>query len=90
MDAQSEAQDRAMDSKCRLPTSPASKTAVVKLRAYPPATKARCITQYAQRDLPHLIRCALTAGVSADTRSPRSGEGTPVLCPLPQRAALGR
>ena len=79
MDAQSKEQDRAMDSKCRLPTTSESKTAVVKLRNYPPATQALCIVRYAQRDLPNLIRCAVRkAGISADTRWGESD--APVLC----------
>jgi len=66
MDWQSEAEDRALDARCCLPTSPASRTAVVKLRALPPAGQALCIRNYALCDLPHLVRCSLEAGV--DTR----------------------
>jgi len=61
MDRLSEAETRALDARCRLPTSPASRTAVVKLRVLAPASQAWCIVCYAQCDLPHLVRCALEA-----------------------------
>jgi len=61
MDRQSEAENRALDARCRLPTAPASRTAVVKLRALPPDRQAFCIVNYAQCDMPHLVRCALDA-----------------------------
>ena len=61
MDRLSEAEARALDARCRLPTSPASRTAVVKLRALQPASQAQCIVNYAGCDLPHLVRCALDA-----------------------------
>jgi len=77
MDRQSEAEDRTLDARCRLPTSPAARTAVVRLRALPPASQVQCIVNYAERDLPHLVRCALVAGVSADTRW--GEQDTPVL-----------
>jgi len=68
MDQMSEAEVRALDARCRLPTSPAARTAVVRLRALPPASQAQCIVNYAKCDLPHLVCCALVAGLSADTR----------------------
>jgi len=78
MDRLSEAETRALDARCRLPASPASRSSVAKLRALSPASQAQCFAGYAQCDLPHLVRCALDAGVSADVRC---GEGdTPVLC----------
>jgi hypothetical protein len=61
MDQQSEAENRALDARCRLPTSSASRTAVIKLRALSPDRQAFCIASYAQFDLPHLVRCALEA-----------------------------
>jgi len=70
MEQHSEAETRALDSRCRLPTSPASRTAVVKLRALPPASQAFCIAHYAQFDLPHLVRCAVEAVRSSDLHAP--------------------
>jgi len=61
MERQSEAENCALDARCRLPTSPASRTAVVKLRALPPDRHAFCIALYALCDLPHLVRCAVDA-----------------------------
>jgi hypothetical protein len=61
MDRQSEAEDRALDARCRLPTSPASRTAVVRLRTLPSDSQAGCLWNYALCDLPHLVRCALEA-----------------------------
>jgi len=68
MDRLSEAEDRALDARCRLPASPASRSSVVKLRALPPASLTLCIARYVECDLPHLVRCALDAGNSADVR----------------------
>jgi len=50
---------------------------VVKLRALAPASQVHCIVNNALCDLPHLVRCALEAGVSADTRCYE--DDTPVL-----------
>jgi len=61
MDQMSEAETRVLDARCRLPTSPASRTAVVRLRALAPASLALCIVNYAQNDLPCLVRCAMEA-----------------------------
>ena len=61
MDQQSEAENRALDARCRLPSSPASRTAVVKLRALAPPSQTLCIVGYALCDLPHLVRCAIEA-----------------------------
>jgi len=78
MDRLSEAENRALDARCRLPSSPASRSSVAKLRALPPASQALCTARYAHFDLPHLVRCALDAGVSADVRC---GElNAPVVC----------
>ena len=43
MDQMSEAENRALDARCRLPTSPASRTAVVRLRALPLISQAGCL-----------------------------------------------
>jgi len=67
MDSLSEGEMRALEAQCRAPASAPSRTAVVKLKALPAAGQALCIARYAQYDLMHLVRCALTAGVSADT-----------------------
>ena len=61
MDQMSEAENRALDARCRLPTSPTSRTAVVRLRSLPPASQTLCIVNYAFCDLPHLVRCAVEA-----------------------------
>jgi hypothetical protein len=61
MDQQSVGENRALDACCRLPTSPASRTTVVELRALPPDRQTYCIVLYAQCDLPHLVRCAVDA-----------------------------
>jgi len=68
MDRQNEDDMRAMDALCRLPTSPASRTTVIKVRALAPASQALCLMNFVLCDLPHLVRCSLEAGVSADTR----------------------
>jgi len=78
MDSQSEGEMRALDAQCRAPASAPSRTAVLKLKALQSAGQALCIARYAQYDLPHLVRCALAAGVSADTRWGK--HDTPVLC----------
>jgi len=78
MERHSEAEDRAWESQCRLPTTVRSLSAVRKLRAMPPDAQTYCIAKYAQHNLPHLLRCALTAGVSPDTRW--GEKDTPVLC----------
>ena len=61
MDRLSEAEERALDARCRLPSSPASRTAVVKLRALAPDSQTFCIAGYAEYDLPHLVCCSLEA-----------------------------
>ena len=78
MERHSKAEARALDAQCDKPTSTPSRIAVVKLRAMSPDDKVRCLLNYAEADLANLIRCALAAGVSADTCW---GEiETPVLC----------
>lgn len=78
MDVQSEAEARALDARCRSPTSTSSRTTVERLRKLPPDAQADCIARYARRDLPNLLRCCLAAGVKADTRW--GVDGIPVLC----------
>ena len=85
MERHSEAEDRLWESQCCLPTTVRSRSAVSKLRAMPLEAQTFCITKYAQRNLPHLLRCALTAGVSPDTRWGESN--APVLCIAAQRGS---
>jgi len=68
MEHHSEYEDRLWESQCRLPSTVRSRSAVSKLRAMPPDAQTFCIAKYALHNLPHLLRCALTAGVSPDTR----------------------
>jgi len=83
MERHSEAEDRVWESQCSLPSTVRSRSAVSKLRAMPPDAQTFCIAKYAQLNLPHLLRCALTAGVSPDTRW---GErDAPVLCLAAER-----
>jgi len=85
MDSQSQGEMRALDAQCRAPASSPSRTAVVKLKALPAAGQTHCIARYAQLDLPHLVRCALAAGVSADARW--GEDDTPVLCLAAERGS---
>jgi len=84
MDQQSEGEARALDRRCR-PTSPASRTAVIKLRALPLASQTYCIVNYVGCDLPHLVRCAIDAGISPDTLCVCGELHTPVLSIAAQR-----
>jgi len=81
----SEAEDRLWETQCRLPSTVRSRSAVSKLRAMPPDAQTLCIASYAQNNLPHLLRCALTAGVSPDTRWVE--DNAPVLCIAAQRGS---
>jgi len=78
MERHSEAEDRLWESQCCLPTTVRSRSAVSKLRAMTADDQTHCILKYTLRNLPHLLRCALTAGISPDTRWGESN--TPVLC----------
>ena len=78
MEYHSEYEDRLWESQCRLPSTVRSRSAVSKLRAMPPDAQTHCIAKYALRNQPHLLRCALTAGVSPDTRW--GVDNSPVLC----------
>jgi len=49
MDRQSEAENCELDARCRLPTFPSSRTAVVRLRALPSVGQTQCIAGYAVR-----------------------------------------
>ena len=68
MERNSDAENRALDAQCASPRSMPSRIAVTKLKAMSLADKMRCLASYARLDLGNLVRCALTAGVSADTR----------------------
>jgi len=79
MDRQSEDEDRALDAKCAgSRRSGHFRAAVSKLKALPPDGQTLCIVKYALHNLPHLLRCALTAGISSDTRFGENN--TLVLC----------
>ena len=77
MERNSEAEDRALDAKCASERSMPTRVAVTKLKAMALDDKARCLVHYAQLDLGNLVRCALAAGISADTRWGETN--TPVL-----------
>ena len=65
-----EAEYRALDAKCAEPESPSSKRAwcVAQLSAQPPAYKAAFLMNSTIWGLANLVRCALEAGVSPDSR----------------------
>jgi cytohesin len=72
-----EAEFRVKEALCVSPNSQASLVAVAELKALPPADQAAYLSKLAVWDLANLARCALAAGISADTRF---GEDTgPVL-----------
>jgi len=73
----SEAQARALEPTLENAASPASRRAVVQLARLPPELKENRFLRYVAWDLGNLVRCALAAGASANTRF---GENdTPVL-----------
>ena len=78
MECLSEAEARALDAQCGSPTSTHSRRAVIGIAALSPDEKTLCIANYAIGDLGNLVRCALAAGVSSDTRWCENN--TPVLC----------
>ena len=78
MERNNEAEDRALDAQCASKRTIPSRIAVTKLKAMSLADKTRCLAIYAQEDLGNLVRCALAAGISADTRW--GEDNTPVLC----------
>ena len=68
MEHNSEAANRALDAQCANERSMPSRTAVIKLKSMTNEDKTRCLAGYAQLDLGNLVRCALAARISADTR----------------------
>ena len=78
MEHNSEAENRALDAKCGSERSMPTRIAVTKLKAMSLADKTLCLAKYAKLDLGYLVRCALAAGISADTRWGEHDE--PVLC----------
>ena len=91
MERQSEAEDAAdralvtLNAKCGSPTSTHSRRAVVMLTALSPDDKTLCVVNCAEHDLGNLVRCAVAAGVSADTLW---GEGNvPLLCVAAQHGS---
>jgi ankyrin repeat protein len=59
---------RALDAKCEDRNAPDSTRTVVQLSKLPLATQKDYLHNSAYLDLPHLIRCLLKAGLSADVR----------------------
>ena len=69
---------RAQDAQCASERSMPSRIAVTKLKAMSREDKTQAIFDYSRADLGNLVRCALAAGISADTLW---GEcSMPVLC----------
>jgi hypothetical protein len=66
MEHQTQAEARALEPQCGNPASGASRKAVIKLKALPPAALVARLKDYVEWDLGNLARCALSAGVSAD------------------------
>jgi hypothetical protein len=68
MEHQTQAEARALEPQCGNPASGASRKAVIKLKALPPAVLVTRLKGYVEWDLGNLARCALSAGASADLR----------------------
>ena len=68
MERNNEAENRALDAQCASERSLPTRIAVTKLKAMSLDDKTRCLVSYVQADLGNLVRCALAAGISADTR----------------------
>jgi ankyrin repeat protein len=66
MEHQTQAEARALEPQCGNPASGASRKAVIKLKALPPAVLVERLKDYVEWDLGNLARCALSAGASAD------------------------
>jgi hypothetical protein len=66
MEHQTQAEARALEPQCGNPASGASRKAVIKLKALPPAALVARLKDYVKWDLGNLARCALSAGASAD------------------------
>ena len=86
MELHSEAEDRALDAQCASPRSIPSRIAMTKLKAMSLEDKARYLASYTMDDLGNLVRCALAAGISADTRW--GDNNAPVLCIAAGRANM--
>ena len=86
MERNSKAEDRALDAKCASERSMPARIAVTKLKAMSLQDKSLCLANYATLDLGNLVRCALAAGVSADTRC--GEDNWPVLCIAAQCGSL--
>jgi ankyrin repeat protein len=59
---------RKLDAKCENRRAPASTRSVVQLSKLPLATQKAYLYSFTFWDFPHLIRCVLEAGLSADVR----------------------
>ena len=68
MEHQTQAEARALEPQCGNPASGASRKAVIKLKALPPAVLVERLKDYVEWDLGNLARCTLSAGASADLR----------------------
>jgi hypothetical protein len=68
MEHQTQAEARALEPQCGNPASGASRKAVIKLKALPPAVLVARLKDYVEWDLGNLARCTLSAGASADLR----------------------
>jgi hypothetical protein len=66
MEHQTQAEARALEPQCGNPASGASRKAVIKLKALPPAGLLARLKDYVEWDLGNLARCTLSAGASAD------------------------
>jgi hypothetical protein len=66
MEHQTQAEARALEPQCGNPASGASRKAVIKLKALPPAVLVARLKDYVEWDVGNLARCALSAGASAD------------------------
>ena len=86
MESLSEAEARALDAQCGSPTSTHSRRAVVRLAALPPDDKVHCLVNFVESDFGNLVRCAVAAGVSADTLW--GEDKTPVLCVAAQCGSM--
>lgn len=76
MQCPSEAECLALDAQCGDLASPVSRRTIRELRAMPVEDQIEFTANCIIFDCDHLVRCALAAGVSADSR----GQGMPLLC----------
>jgi cytohesin len=72
-----DAESLELEAQCTNPSSNASRKAVAELKAQPPNLQAIYMLNFIDLDLAKLAKLALTANISADTRTSQS---TPVLC----------